>query len=229
MWTEEDLARIGQGLAWAVRTLPTETDLEELIQRAMARRSLGEDLMPGTKRRFTVHEYLRMAEVGILGEFERLELIGGEIFLLHPIENPHASGVRRLLHTLTLRLGDRALVDAQNPILLSGQRSIPRPDITILRPKEDFYASGTPQPEDILLVIEVADSTSPYDRTVKVLLYAAAGIPEIWLANPNARKITTYRRPTLEGYQEVREYRSLEQIAPEAFPDERFQMGELVG
>jgi len=197
--------------------------------RAMAKRGLGEDFMPGTKRRFTVDEYLRMAEVGILGQDERLELIRGEIFLLHPIENPHASAVRRLLHKLALRLGARALVDAQNPLLLSEQQSVPRPDIAILRPKEDFYASGPPQPADILLVIEVADSTSSYDRAVKVPLYAAASIPETWLANPNARKVTTYRRPTPEGYQEVREYRPLEQIPLEAFPDERFQMGELVG
>lgn len=185
--------------------------------------------MPGTKRRFTVDEYLRMAEVGILGEDERVELIHGEIFLLHPIENPHASSVRRLLNNLTLRLGDRVVVDAQNPILLSRQQTVPRPDITILRPKEDFYAAGTPQPEDILLVIEVADSTSPYDRTVKVPLYAAAGIPETWLTHPNANTITTYRRPTAEGYQDVREHRSLEKIALEAFPDERFLVGELVG
>jgi Uma2 family endonuclease len=188
-----------------------------------------ENFMPGTKRQFTVDEYLRMAEVGILGEDERLELIRGEIFLLHPIENPHASGVRRLLNMLTWRLGDRVIVDAQNPVLLSGQQSVTRPDIVVLRPKEDFYASGTPQPEDILLVIEVADSTSPYDRTVKVPLYAAAGVPETWLTNPNAQKITTYRRPGPEGYQEVREYRPLELIAPEAFPEERFRVGEFLG
>jgi Uma2 family endonuclease len=79
------------------------------------------------------------------------------------------------------------------------------------------------------LVIEVADSSSPYDCTVKVRLYAAAGIPETWLTHPNAHTITLYRRPTPEGYQEVREHRPLEQIALEAFPDERFRVDELVG
>jgi Uma2 family endonuclease len=229
MWTEEDLARIARGLAWAAKTPPAETDLEDVLRRAWAERSLEEDFMAGKRRRFTIDEYHRMAEAGILAEEERLELIRGEIFILRPIENPHASSVRRLLHKLTLRLGSRAVVDAQNPILLSGQQTVPRPDIAILRPKEDFYAAGMPQPEDILLVIEVADSSLPADRTVKVPLYAEAGIPEIWLTNPTTHKLITYRRPAPEGYQEVREYRGLELIAPEAFPEERFRVGELLG
>ncbi|MFY9826075.1 MAG: Uma2 family endonuclease [Thermoanaerobaculia bacterium] len=229
MWTEEDLARIAEGLAWAAKTPPAETDLEDLLRRAWAERSLEEDFMAGKRRRFTIDEYHRMAEAGILGEDERLELIRGEIFHLWPIEFSHASGVRRFLHKLTLRLGSRAVVDAQNPILLNEQQSVARPDIAILRPQEDFYVAGTPGPEDILLVVEVADSSLSYDSKVKLPLYAEAGIPEIWLTNPTAHKIITYRRPAPEGYQEERKYRGLELIAPEAFPEERFRVGDLLG
>ncbi|HSS48056.1 MAG TPA: Uma2 family endonuclease [Thermoanaerobaculia bacterium] len=229
MWTEEDLALIAEGLAWAAKTPAAETDLEDVLRRVLAERGLGEDFMTNKRRLFSIDEYHRMAEAGILAEDERLELIRGEIFHLWPIEFSHASSVRRLLHKLTLRLGSRAMVDAQNPILLNGQQSIARPDIAILRPQEDFYAAGTPGPEDILLVVDVADSSLSYDRKVKLLLYAEAGISEIWLTNPTAHKIITYRRPAPEGYQEVHECRRLEMVAPEAFPEECFRVDELIG
>lgn len=132
-----------------------------------------------TRRRFTVDEYHRMAEAGILGEDDRVELLDGEIVEMTPIGPRHAGGVNRLTRLFTTRLGARAIVTVQNPVVL-GVRWEPQPDLAILRPRPDFYSTAHARPEDILLIVEVAETSGEADRRVKVPGYAAAGVPETW-------------------------------------------------
>ena len=155
------------------------------------------------RRRFTVAEYHRMAEVGILHEDDRIELIHGEIIKMSgsppgPIGNPHSSTVRRLINKLTLQLGPQFIIDAQNPVQISDY-SEPEPDIVVLPFRDDYYADGV-TPADVLLIIEVSDTTLRYDQTIKLPLYAAAGIPEVWIVDVG-QQLKVHRHPRGEQYQ----------------------------
>jgi Uma2 family endonuclease len=180
------------------------------------------------RRLFTVDEYYRMAEAGILTADDRVELIEGEIVEMSPIGSPHAGQVNHLNSILTTRLGGRAIVSVQNPVRLS-QRSEPQPDLAILRPRDDSYRRSHPGPADILLIIEVMDTTVEMDRRVKAPLYARAGVRETWLLDVNAERIEAYRAPTPEGYRDVRVLRRGESVTPEAFPDLTFSVDALIG
>ena len=135
-----------------------------------------------TKKRYTVDEYHHMAEVGILKEDERFELIDGEVVYMSPIGDRHAACVRRLIALLTEHVGRNAIVDAQNPVQLI-EYAEPQPDISLLKYRADYYAKQTPAPEDILLLIEVSDTSLVYDRDVTVPLYARDGVPEVWVVD----------------------------------------------
>lgn len=152
-------------------------------------------------RRFTVEEYRRMAEAGIFHEDDRVELIDGRVVEMTPIGEPHAACVRRLNNLLAERSRGRAIVDAQNPVHLD-RWSLPQPDLTLLRPRPDFYRAH-PEPGDILLVIEVADTSLRYDREVKLPLYAGRGIPEAWVIDLSGDRIEVAREPGPEGYRRV--------------------------
>ncbi len=128
------------------------------------------------RRPFTVAEYHRMAEAGVLGEDDRVELLEGEIVQMTPIGSRHAACVARLTHLFVDRLQGRAQVNVQNPVHLS-ERSEPQPDLALLRPRPDFYARAHPGPADVLLLVEVAETSSDVDWTVKIPLYAGAGVP----------------------------------------------------
>ena len=114
---------------------------------------------------------------------------------MSPIGPSHSGSVRRFIRIFSARLSPYAMVDAQNPVLLRDQESEPQPDLTLLRLRDDFYSTGTPAPEDILLVVEVAESSLSYDRKVKMHLYAEAGIPESWLVDLNSGTLFVYRQP----------------------------------
>jgi Uma2 family endonuclease len=132
-----------------------------------------------TRYRFTRADYYRMAEAGILGEGDRVELIEGEIYRMSPIGPMHAGGVDRLNRLFSRTFGDAVIVRVQNPVVLDDY-SEPEPDLTLLRPRADFYTGEHPNPEDILLAVEVADSSADWDRRVKAPLYVRSGIPELW-------------------------------------------------
>jgi Uma2 family endonuclease len=155
------------------------------------------------KRLFSVHEYERMVEAGILTEDDRVELIEGEIVEMSPIGKRHAACVNRLNALLGRRLGREAIVSVQNPVQL-GERSEPQPDLTLLRGRDDFYEHSLPTPEDVLLLIEVSDTTLEADRQIKLPLYARAGIVEVWLVNLNDEQIEVYAQPAGGSYQFVR-------------------------
>lgn len=180
--------------------------------------------VPIQKQRMTIEEFQRLGETE-----ERLELLYGEVVEMSPIGPAHASVVRRLLRLFSLRLSSQAIVDAQSPIVLREQESEPQPDLNLLRLREDFYSTGTPEPGDIFLSVEVADSSLYRDRNVKMPLYAQTGVPETWLVDLNSETVWVYRQPSPEGYRDVRPYRRGESISPEAFPETSFAVDEILG
>jgi Uma2 family endonuclease len=178
-------------------------------------------------RRFTVAEYHRMGEVGILREDERVELIEGEIVKMTAIGRQHATYVRRLNRLLSTKFSDVVLLDVQNPVTLAGH-SEPQPDAVLLKPKPDDYLSGHPTPEDVLLLVEVSDSSLAFDREVKVPLYARPGIREVWLVDVEEQSFTIYRGPTPSGYTISFVLRRGDRIAPLAFPDRDIAIDDIL-
>ena len=170
------------------------------------------------RRRFSVEQYHRMAEAGILAGDDRVELIEGEIVEMSPIGRLHAALVDRLLDLLMFALGRRVIIRVQGPIRL-GSHSEPQPDLVVLRRREDFYAQALPGPDDVLLAIEVADSSLDFDRSVKVPLYARMGIPEAWVVDLIGELVEVSRNPSPQGYLDVRRVRRGESLSPAAFPD----------
>jgi Uma2 family endonuclease len=181
------------------------------------------------RRRFTLDEYHRMGETGILGEDDRVELIEGEIIEMTPIGSPHAATVARIHHLFSTRLGDRAVVWSQNPLLLVRYQSEPEPDVMLLVPRSDFYAARHPEPPDVHLVVEVADSSLTYDRRTKFPLYARSGVAEAWLIDLDANRLELHRDPSDAGYGGIRIPRPGETFAPAAFPDLGLTLRDLLG
>lgn len=181
------------------------------------------------RRRFTLEEYHRMGEAGILDEDERVELIDGEIVEMTPIGPGHASIVARLNHVFAARLGDRALIWAQNPVTFRRQRSELQPDIVLLPPRPDFYRSGHPEPADTLLVIEVMDSSVARDRRVKLPIYARSGVREVWLIDVTGENVEVCRDPTARGYLDRRVIDRSGSLGPQAVPDVTFRVVDLIG
>lgn len=160
-------------------------------------------LAPPTLRRFTVHEYHRMAEAGALDAGTRTELIDGLILAMAPFSPPHVAVVNRLNAAFFRHLGSGARVSVQNSVRLDDGTE-PEPDVALLRP--DAPEDRIPEAEDVLLVVEIAVTTEAFDRNVKLARYAAAGIPEAWLVLPQKRTVETFRRPGPGGYAETALY-----------------------
>jgi Uma2 family endonuclease len=158
--------------------------------------------VPLKRHHFNVAEYYRMAETGILKEGDRVELIEGEIVEMSPIGSHHAACVDRAGRALNQRIGKNFIVRVQNPIRLS-DLSEPQPDLALLRPRADFYEQSHPTPDDVLLVIEVADTAVAYDRGVKVPLYARSGIAEVWLVDLTQERIEIYTQPAGASYRQM--------------------------
>lgn len=146
-----------------------------------------------TKRRFDVHEYHRMGEAGVFGEKERVELMGGEVVEVNPIGGRHASCVRELNRHFTRGVGDELRVDVQNPVRLDDAHE-PEPDLAIIKARD--YRNSLPTSEDILLLVEVADTTLAYDRNVKLPLYARFEVPEVWIVDLASEIIERHSEPS---------------------------------
>ena len=155
-----------------------------------------------TPRRFTAAEYHQMIEAGVFGKDERLELINGEIVQMSPIGDRHAACVRRLNELLGQLFAGRVLVDVQNPVAVDIAYA-PQPDLALLRPRTDYYATQTPTTADCLLVIEVAETSAEFDRQIKVPRYARGGVAELWLVDLERDVVVVYRDPAGEAYQQV--------------------------
>ena len=169
------------------------------------------------RHRLNVDEYYRMAEAGILGPDARVELIEGEIIDKVPTGSKHAAAVRQLGQQLQQRIGSTAIVSVQNPVRLDDY-SEPEPDLALLRPREDFYKSAHPGPRDVLLVIEIAESSLRYDHEIKIPLYARHGIPEVWLVDVENETLTLFREPSESGYRQEIRPDALTAITPATLP-----------
>ena len=169
-----------------------------------------------------------MGEAGILADGDRVELIDGEIREMAPMGPLHAGIVDRLAELLITRLAGRATVRIQNPIRLD-RRTEPQPDPAIARRRTDYYSSRHPEAGDLLLVIEVADSSVLYDRVEKMPRYAAAGIPEAWLVDAAAGAVTAYTGPGPAGHAEERTLRRGGVIVSASLAGLRLPVGEILG
>ena len=173
---------------------------------------------PVERYRWTIDLYHQMIETGILGEDERVELIKGELTTMSPIGAEHSGTLKKLTEMLFDQLRKRAVISIQDPLQVDDY-SEPQPDLALLAPRRDFYKRALPRPADVLLVIEVADSSLAYDRAVKMALYAGAGIAEAWIINLIDRWIEVYRDPSPVGYTTTLKILPGRSIAPQAFTD----------
>ncbi len=180
------------------------------------------------RRTFTVDEYHVMLRAAILTEDDRVELLDGEIVNMAPIGSDHAGHVKRLNRIFTEHLGTKVVVGVQDPVRLS-QFSEPQPDLSILHPRQDFYSKSHPQPQDVYLLIEVADTTGDYDRQVKVPLYARAGIREVWLVDLAARQVEVYREPSQGSYRTAGVTKAGQRLSPLAFPELALDARDILG
>jgi Uma2 family endonuclease len=169
-----------------------------------------------------------MAEIGIFDEDSRVELLGGEVIAMTPIGSQHSACVDRLNAQLNRILGDRAIVRVQNPIRLS-EDSEPEPDVSVLRPRDDFYASAHPGRADVLLIVEVADTSLAYERDHKLGFYAAAGIDEVWIVDLAGQVVTAYTAPSGETYQQARGLTRGEVLSPTALADVKLPVEAILG
>ena len=147
-----------------------------------------------TRHRLSVADYYRMGEAGVFAPDARVELIEGEVIDMAPIGSRHGSAVKRLVSLLTSTLGSRVILAVQDPLRLS-DLSEPEPDLMLLKPRDDFYADAHPSAADVLLLIEVADTSARYDREIKLPLYARHGVPEVWIVDLEARLLRFYSLP----------------------------------
>ncbi len=154
------------------------------------------------KHRLSVTDYRRMGEAGILREDARVELIEGEIIDMSPIGSTHSGTLKRLIQLFHLAVGQSAVLSIQDPIVL-GTHCEPQPDLALLRPRADVYTSSHPRPEDVLLLVEVCESSLRYDREIKLPLYARHGIPEVWLVDVDQQRLSLFRTPLGDVYQDV--------------------------
>ncbi len=157
-------------------------------------------------------DYHRIHEAGILGEDDRVELIDGEVRWMSPIGTFHAAIVKRYAALLFAQIGQTAIISIHNPIRLNAM-SEPLPDLAILRYQADFYAQATPSPADVLLVIEVSDSTLAYDRVEKLPRYALAEIPEVWITDVNGEAVERYTDPQGDQYATKQTFKRGQQIS----------------
>lgn len=180
------------------------------------------------RHRFTVADYHRMIDAGILTEDDRVELLGGEIVEMTPIGSGHAGCVNRLTRLLIERLARRAVVTTQNPVILD-DFSEPEPDIAVCRPRSDDYADGHPRPDDVLLLIEVAQTTQAFDREVKFPRYGRTGVPEAWLVDLEAGVVEVHSRPGPDSYAERTLHERGNSLAPSAIADLTVEVDEILG
>ena len=166
--------------------------------------------------KLSIEDYHKLGAAGILDEDSRVELIEGDLIEMAPIGVPHMRCVNRLARMLFAAVGDAAIVSTQNPVTLP-PRSEPQPDFALLKPSWE-YAGRVPHPEDVLLIVEVADTTLAYDRRTKLPLYARSGIVEVWIVDVNAETIESFRSPGESGYAERTLYRRDGIVSPAQLP-----------
>lgn len=178
--------------------------------------------------KLTVEAYYDLARTGHLGEDDRVELIDGVIIEMAPIGSDHVTAVNRLTRAFVLAVGDAGVVSVQNTVTLPPY-SAPQPDIAVLAPRFRAFGEGLPRAEDILLVVEVADTTLAWDRRTKMPLYARHGVREAWIVDLRARRIEVYREPSGAGYRHRSVHGPAETLHPVLLPGVSLPVAEAVG
>jgi Uma2 family endonuclease len=199
--------------------------LVDEASRGLAGRKAMAVAVAGARRLFTRAEYHRMGEVGILKPTDRVELIRGEIVEMSPIGRRHVAFVNNLNQLLVMRLAGRAIVSVQNPVVLADD-SEPQPDLAVLRKRAIAYKEAEATIEDLLLLIEVAESSLSYDRSTKLRLYAEAGVPEYWVVDVAAESVEVHRAPDAGGYRELARLTGAS-VSLLAFPDVSLTLAEV--
>lgn len=181
------------------------------------------------KRLFTREEYHAIAEAGIFAPNERVELLKGEIIAMAPPGERHSAGTKRVTHAFAGLYSDnrRTIVSVQDPVVMSPS-SEPEPDLMLLAPRDDFYDFAKPRPQDVLLLIEIADSSLQYDREVKLPYYASLEIPETWIVNLQDDRVEAHTEPSPQGYRATRTYERGDSISPTAFPDVEIAVNDII-
>ena len=179
------------------------------------------------QHRFSVRDYYRMTETGVLPPDARIELLDGQIMDMEPIGPSHGGSVNRLNRLFNRLSRGRWLVTAQNPVHLD-EYSEPQPDLMLVKPEPDDYTTRHPAPQDVFLLIEVAQTPLGYDREQKLPAYGCAGIPEVWIVNLADRTIEVYREPHFAGYDSKAILRTGDKACPQAFPDVAVDVAELL-
>jgi len=177
---------------------------------------------------FNIDQYEMMRVAAILGKQDRVELIEGEIRSLFPVTLHHMAVVNRLTMAMTTAVGHSAIVSVQHPIVLNRYNQ-PQPDLAVLKYRDDFYNQAFPRPEDILLLIEVADTSAHFDRTRKKSIYATNGIKEYWLVDIARGQVEQYNGPIAGDYHTVSVLKRGQQIRPAAMPEIQFEIIEILG
>jgi len=180
-----------------------------------------------TRHRISVDDYYRMGEVGILRQDTRLELIEGDIIDMAPIGSVHAGTVKRLAKLFMNTVGNSSIVSVQDPVRLDAY-SEPQPDIALLRPREDYYRDAHPQSGDVLLIVEVAETSLAYDQGTKVPLYARHGIPEVWVLDVRSNQLHIYRQPEQDSYEVIETLVQAAIIAPTRLPKVAINLAGLL-
>ena len=180
-----------------------------------------------TQHRFSVKEYYRMAETGVLRPDARVELLDGKIIDMPPIGPFHGGLVNRLIRIFGRLSNRRWQTSVQNPLRLD-DHSEPEPDFMLLKPSPDDYTSRHPAPEDAFLVVEVADASLDYDREEKLPAYGRVGVSEVWIVNLRDHVIEVHREPHFMGYGSKTILRVGDTVSPQAFPDATVDVGGML-
>jgi Uma2 family endonuclease len=181
-----------------------------------------------TRWTVSVADYHRMHEAGVLGEDDRVELIDGEIRVMAPIGVKHAAAVKRYNALLTAQVGKNAIVSVHNPVQLN-DKSEPQPDLALLKYRDDFYGNVAPLASDVLLIIEVSDTTLVYDRLEKLPRYALAGIPEVWITDTDGEAIEKYTDPKGNQYATKQTFKRGQSISVQALPIITLTVDSILG
>lgn len=181
-----------------------------------------------TRTRISTNRYEMMVAAGVLTKYDRIELIEGDLLDMAPIGIKHSAITARLHELFVLGASSSATVVGGGPVNL-GEFSEPQPDLMLLKRRADFYGGKTPEAADVLLLIEVSDSSLSFDQGVKLNLYARYGIAEYWVVDVAGKRVVTYREPTATGYVRKLELEAADIVMPQAFPEIKIAVGEVFG
>lgn len=179
-------------------------------------------------RPFNVDDYYAMARAGVLRPDECLELIDGRVLVKPSISSARAGTINRLNRCLAMTLGERAIVSVQNPVRLDDFNE-PEPDLAVLNPRDDFYAEAHPSASDVLLLIEVSDSSLVFDRKIKLPLYASHGISEVWVVNLIEGVIEVFRELSGRTYGTSLRLSRADELACESVPGLKISVDDVLG